>query len=249
MQISLLKKKKYIRYPGYFVLNIDNEGIYNLKEKKNIYLIIGKLLGGFLSQNSNNDYLVEVKDKGKTLKNGARYHESNEAGNLHTDSPQWSRTPSIVGLYCNKAAIKGGESILVNSIGLLKESLKNKKIFENLFRKYHFDKRGDLKPRETNETNYANIFEYKNNLLRFRYLRDYIISGSKKMNYNLSLDEMRTLDFVDKYLNKSKNQIKIKLMAGDAIFFNNHIFAHGRTKFIDNKIKSKKRLYFRLWVK
>ena len=63
-------------------------------------MIIGKLLGGFLSQNSNNDYLVEVKDKGKTLKNGARYHESNEAGNLHTDSPQWENVPDYVGLYC-----------------------------------------------------------------------------------------------------------------------------------------------------
>jgi len=69
------------------------------------------------------------------------------------------------------------------------------------------------------------------------------------MNYILSSDEIKSLDFIDKYLNNVNNQIKIKLIAGDAIFFNNHIFAHGRTKFIDSKIKSKKRLYFRLWVK
>ena len=164
----VIEKKIYLENPGYFVFDIDNKNIYNLNEKKKIYLIIGKLLGGFLSQNSNGDYLVEVKDKGKTLKNGARYHESNEAGNLHTDSPQWNKTPSVVGLYCHKPAIKGGDSVLVDSFALLKEASKNKTILKNLFEKYHFDKRGDLKINDKSETTFASIFSYDKNMFRFR---------------------------------------------------------------------------------
>ena len=88
------------------------------------YLKVGQKFGRFLSQNNNDETVVKVYNKGKNLKNGARYHESNVSGNLHTDSPQFKVVPQIVGLYCVNSAYKGGDTILVNSHDIL-ESLIN----------------------------------------------------------------------------------------------------------------------------
>ena len=82
---------------------------------------------------------------------------------------------------------------------LTKEASKNKTILKNLFEKYHFDKRGDLKINDKSETTFASIFSYDKNMFRFRYLRDYIISGSKKMDYNLTPEKIKVLDFVDEF--------------------------------------------------
>ena len=67
-------------------------------------------------QNIKGETLVRVFNKGKgTIRTGARYHEPNDAGSLHTDSPQWDKTPKYIALLNIRSAIEGGENLLINS--------------------------------------------------------------------------------------------------------------------------------------
>ena len=144
------KIKVHINEPGYVIINLDKKDQYNQSSKKKIYIIIGIMLGKLMKQNSKDEILINVRDKGRSLKEGARYHESNASGNLHTDSPQWKITPKIVGLLCLNEAKKGGDTILVDVRNLLAKIIKNKdNHLSNILLKFHFDKkRGDIKKKE-----------------------------------------------------------------------------------------------------
>lgn len=234
---------------GLIIISLEENSQFDLNEKKKIYIIIGIYLGELMRQNSKNDVLVDVIDKGKNLKGGARYHESNAHGNLHTDSPQWKVAPRIVGLFCLQKAKKGGETILVDAKELIRFSIQSKKNhFQNMLKKYHFDKRGDIS-RGEKETTFAPILKINHNQIIFRYLRDYINTGHIKKRIALNRFRKKTLDFIDNFLSDEKNQTKIKLINNEMILFHNHYLVHGRSKFVDYKDLHKKRHYLRLWIK
>ena len=56
----------------------------------------------------------------------------------------------------------------------------------------------------------------------FRYLRDYIETGHNKKQLQLSESTTKTLDFIDNYFLRRKNQKIIKLKRNELILFNNH---------------------------
>ena len=233
---------------GFVVFDINKFKKFNLEEQEKVYQLIGSFYGKPLPQNAKQEILVKVYDRGKSLKEGARYHESNVAGNLHTDSPQWMSTPSTVGLLCVNKAISGGDTLLVDAHEILKKIIiKFPKYLSEMLKKYHFDKRGDIRKGER-ETTYASILSFKKNKLYFRYLRDYIETGHNKTNKKLSNNSLKTFNYIDKMLTSKKFQRRIKLKPGQCIFFNNNFIVHGRTTFKDHKQISKKRLYLRLWV-
>ena len=245
----LNKLKLSLNDNGLIILNLDRDNEFNQYEKKKIYMVIGIFLGKLMRQNSSNEILVDVVDKGKNLKEGARYHESNAYGNLHTDSPQWKITPRIVGLLCLKKAKKGGDTILVNANELVKFSVQSEnKHYKNMLKKYHFDKRGDI-TRGEKETTFAPILKVNKNQIQFRYLRDYIETGHVKKKFILNKSREKTLDFIDNYLSNKKNQIRIKLVNNEVILFCNHYLVHGRSKFEEYKDSKKKRHYLRLWIR
>ena len=245
----LNKLKLLLNDNSFVIINLDRDNEFDNNEKKKIYIIIGIFLGKLMRQNSKKEILVDVIDKGKNLKAGARYHESNAYGNLHTDSPQWKVTPRIVGLLCLKKAKKGGETILVNAKKLVKFSMQSKNIhLKNMLKKYHFDKRGDIGHGEK-ETTFAPILKINKNQISFRYLRDYIKTGHIKKKILLNKLTIKTLDFIDAYLSNKENQIKIKLINNEMILFHNHYLVHGRSKFEDYKDPKKKRHYLRLWIR
>ena len=233
---------------GFVVFDINKEKKFNLEEQEKVYQMISSFYGKLLPQNAKQEILVKVYDRGKSLKEGARYHESNVAGNLHTDSPQWVLTPSTVGLLCVNKAISGGDTLLVDAHEILKKIItKFPKYLSQLMKKYHFDKRGDIKKGEK-ETTFASILSFKKNKLYFRYLRDYIETGHIKTNKKLSSNSIETFNCIDKMLTSKKFQRRIKLKPGQCIFFNNNFIVHGRTAFKDHKQIAKKRLYLRLWM-
>ena len=117
-ELPLLKKqilcfKKEILFDGVGLFIIDGTSLENfsLKEKTSIYKLISKILGDLIVQNIQQEKIVEIKDVGKSMKTGGRYHETKEGGSHHTDSPQWKDVPDYLGLFCVRNAKQGGTNL------------------------------------------------------------------------------------------------------------------------------------------
>jgi len=73
---------------GFIIIDGKSFEEFSKKEVKSIYIIISKFLGILIPQNIKKEILVEVKDEGKSMKTGGRYHQTRDGGSCHTDSPQ-----------------------------------------------------------------------------------------------------------------------------------------------------------------
>ena len=99
-KILYFKKEILLDGVGLFVIDGTSLKNFSLKEKISIYKLISKILGELIVQNIQQEKIVEIKDVGKTMKTGGRYHETRESGSHHTDSPQWKDVPDYLGLFC-----------------------------------------------------------------------------------------------------------------------------------------------------
>ena len=183
------------------------------------------------------------------MKTGGRYHQTKEGGSFHTDSPQWSRVPDFVGLLCIKPAKVGGISKFVSVYTIHNELLKlNQEFLDPLYKNFHFDKRGEFDKNEL-PTTFEPIFEYKDDELKFRYLRDYINDGQKIVNEPLTKEQNHILNELDKIIHDEKFSVSYNLKEYDMTFFNNNRIIHGRTSFEDYTEYEKKRYMVRVWIK
>ena len=251
LKIFLSKLKKELLLDGYglFVLNGKNLKSFTNREIKQIFELICELLGNLYVQNIQGEKLVEIKNEGKSMTSGGRYHQTNEGGSYHTDSPQWKEVPDFIGLCCINPAKKGGTSKFVSTYTLHNDLLKNNpELLRELYQNFHFDKRGEFEENES-PTTFAPIFSFSNTNLSFRYLRNYINDGQKLQNLPLNQEQTSALDALDKLTIKDDNIVDYSLDSKDMVFFNNHRVLHGRTSFVDFDEDDKKRLLYRAWIK
>ena len=149
-EILDFKKKFLIDGIGFFVIDGECFSDFSREETTEIYSKICKTLGTLYVQNIKNESFVAIKDEGKSMMSGGRYHQTKEGGSFHTDSPQWEKVPDFIGLCCINPAKKGGESKFVSAYSIHNEMLKEHKHFlEMLYEQFHFDKRGEYKSGES----------------------------------------------------------------------------------------------------
>jgi len=171
-EILDFKKKFLIDGIGFFVIDGECFSDFSREETTEIYTKICKTLGTLYVQNIKNERFVAIKDEGKSMMSGGRYHQTKEGGSFHTDSPQWKKVPDFIGMYCINPAKKGGESKFVSAYSIHNKMLKDHKHFlEMLYEQFHFDKRGEYESGES-PTVFEPIFTYNDNHLKFRYLRN-----------------------------------------------------------------------------
>jgi len=248
-EIQNLKKKFLNQGIGFFIIDGTTFSSFSQLEMKKIYEKISNCLGSLYEQNITKEKLVEIKDLGKSMDTGGRYHETKEGGSYHTDSPQWKNVPDYIGLYCVSSAKKGGESKFVSIYKIHNDLLKNQPDYlKLLYEKFHFDKRGEIKKGES-KTVYEPIFKVVDNELRCRYLRNYVDDGHKISNEHLTKDKIIALDLFDELSRKEENVVNYNLKPKDMLFFNNHRILHGRSKFEDYDEEKLKRLMIRAWIK
>jgi alpha-ketoglutarate-dependent taurine dioxygenase len=222
---------------------------FSINEKKSIFILISKILGELLIQNIKQEKIVVIKNLGKSMKTGGRYHETKEGGSHHTDSPQLKNVPDWLGLFCVHNAKKGGTNLFLSAYAIHNIIFKERKDLLNLlYEKFHFDKRGEFKDGES-PTVFEPIFEYKEGRLRFRYLRNYIDAGHDIQNQPLSKSQKEVLDFLDNLMHDENIILRYDLKPGDIVFSDNHRILHGRTTFEDYDDEKLKRLMLRTWVK
>ena len=242
-------KKKILDGFGLFIINGACLKDFSLKEKISIYTLIAEILGELIIQNIKQEKIVEIKDVGKSMQAGGRYHETKEGGSHHTDSPQWEDVPDYLGLFCVHNAKKGGTNLFLSAYTIHNRILKGRKDLLNiLYEKFHFDKRGEFKEGESS-TVFEPIFKFKDGKLYFRYLRNYIDAGHDIQNQPLSESQKEALTYLDNSMLEEDMIMSYDLKPDDMVFSDNHWIVHGRTAFEDSDDPNLKRLMLRTWIK
>tara|TARA_Y100000996_G_scaffold140526_1_gene107456 strand:+ start:2918 stop:3850 length:933 start_codon:yes stop_codon:yes gene_type:complete len=245
----LTLKEILLEKHGFIIIDGKSFEKFSVNEIRFIYILISNFLGDLIPQNIKNEILIEVKDEGKSMKTGGRYHQTRDGGSCHTDSPQWENTPDFIGLCCIHPAKIGGINKYISAYKIHNLFLKqNKELLEILYDKFYFDKRGEFKQGES-PTIFEPIIKYENKKLTFRYLRDYIDQGYKIQNKKLTSKQLDSLEMLDSFLDDKKNIVEYTLKKYDMTFFNNNWIVHGRTNFEDFEDLEKKRLMLRVWIK
>ena len=234
---------------GLFVIDGICMESFSVKEKTSIYTLAAKILGELIIQNIQQEKIVEVKDVGKSMKTGGRYHETKEGGSHHTDSPQWKNVPDYIGLFCVHNAKKGGTNLFLSAYTIHNRILQERKdLLDIFYEKFHFDKRGEFKDGES-PTVFEPIFELKDEKLYFRYLRNYIDAGHDIQNQPLSQPQKDALTYLDNLMHVEDIAMKYDLKPGDMVFSDNHWIVHGRMLFEDYDDENLKRFMLRTWIK
>ena len=242
-------KKKIFDGFGLFIINGACLKDFSLKEKISIYTLIAEILGELIIQNIKQEKIVEIKDVGKSMQSGGRYHETKEGGSHHTDSPQWEDVPDYLGLFCVHNAKKGGTNLFLSAYTIHNRILKGRKDLLNiLYEKFYFDKRGEFKEGESS-TVFEPIFKFKDGKLYFRYLRNYIDAGHDIQNQPLSESQKEALTYLDNSMLEEDMIMSYDLKPDDMVFSDNHWIVHGRTAFEDYDDPNLKRLMLRTWIK
>ena len=247
--ILVFREKMLLDGVGLFIIDGACLKNFSLKEKIAIYTLIAKILGELIVQNIQQEKVVEIKDVGKSMKTGGRYHETKEGGSHHTDSPQWKDVPDYLSLFCVHNAKKGGTNLFLSAYTIHNKILKEKNELLHIFyEKFHFDKRGEFKDGES-PTVFEPIFEFKDGRLYFRYLRNYIDAGHDIQNQPLSKSQKEALTHLDHLMRRDEIIMKYDLKPGDMVFSDNHWIVHGRTPFEDHDNENLKRLMLRTWIR
>ena len=234
---------------GLFVIDGICMESFSVKEKTSIYTLASKILGELIIQNIKQEKIVEIKDIGKSMKTGGRYHETKEGGSHHTDSPQWKNVPDYLGMFCVHNAKKGGTNLFLSAYTIHNRILQERKdLLDIFYEKFYFDKRGEFKDGES-PTVFQPIFELKNKKLFFRYLRNYIDAGHDIQNQPLSQPQKNALTYLDNLMRMEDIALKYDLKPGDMVFSDNHWVVHGRTSFEDYDDENLKRFMLRTWIK
>ena len=249
-QILYFKQAILIDGCGFCVINGTNLSIFDRDELININILVAEIFGELLIQNKKDEKLVEVKDLGKTLSSGGRYHHTKEGGSFHTDGCHiFEKPPDYVGLLCLHPAKEGGASKFISAYTIHNKLQEDKDSLKILYEKFYMDKRNENKTNES-LTQFASIFSYNNERLNCRCCqRELIDSGHEKMNVPLTQSQKNALDNLDKLLANENFAVTYLLKSNDLMLSNNNWLIHDRTNFVDFNDENLKRCLLRTWIR
>ena len=249
-QIQHIKQAILIQGCGFCVINGTNFTAFDKHELSNIHILISKIFGELLIQNKHGEQIVEVKDLGKTLSTGGRYHHTKEGGSYHTDGCHiFENPPDYVGLLCLNPAKNGGVSKFISAYTIHNKLQEDKNLLRILYEKFYMDKRNENQADEI-PTQFVPIFTYNNGKLNCRCCqRELIDSGHEKMNKPLTEYQKNALDNLDKLLANENLAVSYLLKKGDMMYSNNKWLIHDRTNFEDSDDENLKRSLLRTWIR
>jgi alpha-ketoglutarate-dependent taurine dioxygenase len=210
--------------------------------------VLAASVGSLLDQDYDGTTIVHVRDLGHRLEDGARYHETNASGTLHTDGPQLENPPNLLFMACFSRAQDGGDSLLASSVTLHHQlSQIRPDLLATLHGKFHFDRRGFCEI-DGETTLQKPIFACSSQGITFRYLYEYILDGHAKANVPLSSQQRDAIGALQDLLSRDDLLLKIGLDPGEVLIVNNSRVCHGRTAFRDRVAPGSVRHLIRLWA-
>lgn len=197
-----------------------------------LHWIVSLLLGETIVQNEEGRHLIHIfdRDPNKSIKDGARYHQTHESGAIHTDNVNIPENYQYLLVGCASPAKIGGENIIVNGRAIYDHLHANAYgELEILMENFVFEFRGISR-----ELYNAPIITFSDRgEPLFRHLRTYMESAHKRAEKPLTVDQIRALDALDATLSMSDFQLIYRLKAGEILIANDSQVLHDRRCFVD----------------
>lgn len=233
---------------GFIVLNAS-ELCANLSEFQATAARIARGLGNLMVQNDAGDTVVAVYDRDAgRIEDGARYHQTRQGGDIHTDSVNRPQPIRYLVLGCAAPALIGGETILVRADEVYLALQCQPDVLEILGHDFLFEGRGMAQEYALFQMPVCTTHEGRP---RFRYLRSYITSAHNKAGTPLDPMQVHAFDMLDALLDSSRLQTRFNLGAGDILVTDDTAVFHGRTSFVDGKVPgayAEQRHMLRYWI-
>lgn len=220
---------------AHFIVYDRVDGVDSLHGQALYAWVLGTALGRPMVQNTDGWRLIEVYDRGvgKTIAEGARYHQTKQGSYMHNDAVNDVDPIDYLLLSCGQAAYVGGESILVDAKPVHEVLSRHPEILKILTQDFWFEKRGMSLSRET-------AF-FRSPIIRYtddgeplvRYFRTYVEVAHDKVGEPITEEQRAALDFFDAVLDQSSVQYRIRLERGQTLVSADDRFLHTRTAFYD----------------
>lgn len=232
---------------GFIILRTPETKSADVESLLNHATYIARALGSVMAQSVAGNVVAHVIDSGRTISDGARYHETREGGGLHTDGPQLDIPPDVVIMGCVNKASHGGATLLASAQAIHDRlAVDAPDLLALLHETFYFDRRGFGSP-NGQETIARSVFECTDTQTQVRYLRQYIQSGYDKQRLSLSDAQTAALEKLDSLLGEPEFVWQVMLEPGDILVLNNRTICHGRTAFVDDANLPPRHLV-RIWV-
>lgn len=161
---------------------------------------------------------------------------------FHTDRGGPPGPPHLLGLLCLRAAVRGGESLLVSGHAVHDRLLKERPdLLAELYEDFHFGA-GTV----SNFDRVYPVFEWRAGRLRVQYNRHWIERGQEAAGKPLTSGAVAALDAFDGILADRDMVLRFPLRPGDLLLVNNDVVLHGRTAFTEDP-RGRRRLA-RIWL-
>ena len=233
--------------PGFALLRGLPRDKYTTAECELIYWGIAVHLGTPISQNTRGHLVGHVRDEGKTFDDPtARAYQTKAKLDIHADQ----LPVDILGLFCLRTAMSGGESMLVSAHAVHNVILDERPdLLEVLYQPYYVDWRGEEPPGE--EPVYQSpMYSEADGFVASRFASRQYFKTVVRHNpdFAMSPEQDEALDFVQDVANRPGMALAMTFEEGDMQFLNNHALLHARSEFEDYDEPERKRHLMRLWV-
>ena len=219
-------------------------GKYTYEQSRRIYWGIAIYIGTPVSQSATGEKIFDVRDTGY-LSDDPRSRGPNTAKKLsfHTDRCD------VIGFFCWRQALEGGENQLVSSVTLYNEILDRRPDLLKVLMQPFVYKRHTVD--SGNQQTYCRqpIFSIYQGHFASSFLRVLIDRADDDPELpNLSELQIEALDYLESLAAEPGLHVTFRQNPGDFLFLNNWVTYHRRTKFIDHEEKERRRCLFRLWL-
>lgn len=233
LMMDVEKLRKEVDDGQKFVIVSAIEG-FGPVQTEALHWILSRLLGETIVQNEEGRHLIHIYDRDPTkrIKDGARYHQTHESGQIHTDNVNIPENYQYLLVGCATPAKIGGENIIVNGRAIYDFlNTHAREELEILKSNFVFEYRGIS--RELYEAPIITFSDRGEPL--YRHLRTYMESAHSRAGRPLSTDQIRALDTLDAALSMSEFQLLYRLKSGEILVANDSQVLHDRRSFVDGK--------------
>lgn len=256
---ELMSQKSVIDRESRHVIFEGIDRLSKVKEQAALAWIIANILGEPMVQNHLGRRIIEVYDReGRTMQEGARYHQSRQGDNPHTDSMNDPAAIDYLVLSCVSPAAIGGETIIVDGFAVYRMLQRFPEALATLRQPFWLENRGMAMEEHLFEMPVVSLDD--SGEPHIRYLRPYIESAHRKAGQPLNRAQTAAFDTLDAILELSQLQHRVMLQRGQTLVGIDTQIMHARTNFVDRSppstidmetadIDKINRYFLRVWVK
>lgn len=220
---------------------------YTKDQASAIYWGISAYMGRPWQQNARGHVLGDVINEGRNPYTDptARGYQSTVDLDLHTDGSD------LVGLLCLKQAPEGGENQLCSAVAVFNKVVEeNPAVAKHLLEtEYCIDWRGEEQPGEKPYYKSRLINRLDDGGIACFCLTDYVLSAQRYDEVpRLTQEDLEAFEVFKKAKWDSELVFRLRQVAGDMLFVNNHFMMHARSEYKDEEGLENRRHLRRLWL-